>query len=301
MNEIKKTKTIAYLGPKGSYSESAAKQVAADGDILLPLKPIEEVVESFLSEAADICILPHYNSITGPVQPHLDLAFLNNLHIVGAKKVQIELCIGGYPGNEEYSEIYSHQKAFQQCTKYIRSNYPKSQTVEVASTSEAADTVRRKKSGLAIASIDALTNGEPLEVIARDIGNVPVAKNYTRFFVVSRDEADELPDNRKPYLTMIAVTPHIDRIGLLSDILLQIRYHGINMIDIHSRPALDEVCLNNNGEPKMFYIELAGHRTSENFIRAMEIIRWGLTPEGEHPEIVRVLGSYEDVCREIRK
>ena len=136
MNNLK----ISYLGPKGSYSEKAAKLVAEEGTELIPLQPIDEVIRSLKSGEADISVVPYYNSIAGYVQTHLDLLYQNELKIIGVKRVPIELCIGGYP--DKVKEIYSHPKAFEQCSKYIRQNYPKTSLLEVASTAEAAKKIR---------------------------------------------------------------------------------------------------------------------------------------------------------------
>ncbi|MDP2749898.1 MAG: prephenate dehydratase domain-containing protein [Nanoarchaeota archaeon] len=301
-NENLKNKTIAYLGPKGSYSEKAAKMVANAEGKLLPLEPVDEVVESLVARKSDLCVLPHYNSIAGYVQQHLDLIYNHRLTILGVKRVSIELCIGNYPGNSGKDDVYSHPKALQQCSKYLRENLPKARTIETSSTSEAAEIVRNKKSGLAICSIDALVSAPKLEIIAKDIGNIPGTQNYTDFYVVCKETDAKAYENyagnsvdKNKCLTMVAITPHVDEIGLLSDILSQIRYHNLNMTDIHSRPAIDKVNIENNNEPKMFYIEIEGHKSSENFVRAMDAISWKLSPEGKQLEIVRIMGSYENI------
>lgn len=283
---------IAYLGPKGTYSEKAARLASKNGEEILPKQTIQAVVRSLMDGEAGICVMPYYNSIVGYVQTHLDLIYTNRIQIIGIKRVPIEFCAGGYPGNRDYGEIYSHPKGLQQCTKYIEENYPESRLVEVNSTSEGAEKVRRQKSGIAICSIDALREGKELEVIARDIGDIPGARNYTDFYVVAKEDIG-YQDPTLDYLSMIAVTPHLDRIGLLSDVLMQIRYYGLNMTDIHSRPALDDVRLDNNSSPKMFYIEIEGHKDSEKLVRAIDAIKWVLTPAGKNIEVVMVLGSYE--------
>lgn len=88
---------------------------------------------------------------------------------------------------------------------------------------------------------------------------------------------------------MVAVTPHVDRPGLLAEILLQISYYGLNNYKLHSRPAIDDVKLKDY-EPIMFYIEIMCHQEDDNFKRCIEAIRYKLTFKNK--EIVRILGSY---------
>ncbi len=295
MKKNKTNITIAYLGPEGSFSEKSAKSIAKKGDTLRAIQPVDRVVDTLIHGNPDKCVLPYYNSIEGIVQKHLDLIHQNKLNIIGANRVPIEFCIGKYPGSKDNNHIYSHAKGLDQCSRYIRQNYPKSELVEVASTSKAAERVREDQNGLAICSREALTkNGDSLDMIAEDIGNLSSSKNYTDFYVVSKDE--QYNSDKGDSLTMVAITPHVDEVGLLSNILRQIEYYKLNMTKIHSRPALDKINLERNGEPQMFYIELEGHKDSDNFKRAMDAIVWKLSSEKiKNLEVIRVMGSYSKI------
>jgi len=97
----------------------------------------------------------------------------------------------------------------------------------VGSTAAGAVQVAKSKKGIAIAHKDALlANG--LEIIAEEIekeDNPKAKRNFTDFYIVSKHNGVEAYDPNKDYLTMVAITPHYDRKGLLAGILNQVAWH----------------------------------------------------------------------------
>ena len=92
--------------------------------------------------------------------------------------------------------------------------------------------------------------------------------------------------------------PIIDRVGLLADILGQIAFFGINLLKIHSRPALTDAY---GPAPQMFYIETDVAADSAELRLCIETFDLWLTKQGNNDElfrtdtdhkIVRVLGTY---------
>jgi len=273
---------IAYLGPKGTFTEDAAKMAAKrfGGAELVHRESIEAVARSVAGMEAELGVMACYNYLEGLVQECLDLIYENNLKIVGAERVYVKFLIGMKNGNADFGRVYSHPKALAQCSNYLFQNYPDARQIPVASTSKAIEECANN-GGLAIAKKKAFKN---IAVLAEDVGNKKHGrKNFTDFYVVARDYCNESPENP---LTMIAVTPRIDRPRLLHDLLGRI---GLNIEKIHSRPAIDEVNLGSNGEPQMFYLELASHMESDAFKKCIEEIealeRGSIT--------IRILGSYK--------
>jgi prephenate dehydratase len=286
---------LSYLGPPNTYSEKAAQMVAAQikADVeVVPMSSVEAVARSLISESSDRAafgVMPYYNYLEGLVQECVDLVYEYRLNMVGAQRVPIELCLGTHPDNTEFENVYSHAKALAQCSEYLWQHFPKCHEVAVSSTAESAAIVKENKSGLSIASLEAL-NYHGLKIIAQNIGNKRHGRvNFTDFYLLSRGE-DENYDETRQYLTMIAITPQVDRSGLLAEILGQVAYHELNNAKIHSRPAIDEVSM--DVEPQMFYLELMAHRNDPDFIRCIDSLRYRLTPKGKDTEVVRVLGSY---------
>lgn len=284
---------MLYLGPEKTYSNEATEKLAEKTQQKIELEPmvsLEAVAKSVNSD--NLGVMAYYNYLEGLVQECLDLIYENNLKIIDAKRLPIVLYPGEKDGNKD-NRIYSHPKALAQCSEWLWENYPESRQVPAASTAAAAKKVS-EEGGIAIASLDAM-NESGLNVLCEGkegIGNKKHGRtNFTDFYLVARKNDVEMVPG-KEYLSMIAITPHIDKPGLLAEILWQIAYHNLNNAKIHSRPALDDVPAIDI-EPQMFYIEIMGHQHEDNFKRCVDSLKYKLTPEAKDVEVIRVLGSYE--------
>ncbi len=287
-------KRIVYLGPKNTFTGEAAKQLAKKTGTeieLVDLTSVEAVARSVASGNADMGVMACYNYLEGLVQECLDLIYEQNLRIIGMQRLPIVFSVGRSSDSTVQEEIYSHPKALAQCSEWLWRNYPNGKQIAVASTAAGAQKVAETKSGLAIASADALKS-RGLEVVAEDIGNKKHGRaNFTDFYLVARENGVEY-DATKQYLTMVAITPHTDKPGLLAEILQQVAFYHLNNAKIHSRPALDAVEIADL-EPQMFYLEIMAHEHSDEMRRCIDALRFTLTPKGKDVEVVRVLGSYE--------
>jgi prephenate dehydratase len=276
---------IAYLGPKGTYSEKAAAilgEKLPKSNITVPKTSLETVAKTVATGETELGVMAYYNQREGLVQECLDLIYEYELSIIGMHRLPVVFTLGGFPGDA----VYSHPKALAQCSEYLQRYYPDLPHVTTTSTAEAVRMVKTKGSGLVIAGRDTII-GYELDVLADDIGNRRHGKvNFTDFYLVSKTNGASL-ETGKNYLTMIAVTPHFDEPGLLANILSQVAYYGLNNAKIHSRPALDEVHI--GIEPQMFYLEIMAHQESDDFKRCVESLRHKLKSKNT----VRVLGSYE--------
>ena len=289
-------KKLSYLGPPFTYSEKAAMQFASQLDDkveIFHLESAEAVARSLISQdqnKADYAVIPYYNFLEGLVQECLDLIYEYHLHIFESQRVAIKLALGKHPNGPNSGAVYSHAKAVAQCSEYLWQHYREHRQIPVSSTAEAARMVKTSQLGLAIASKEALQHCG-LEIIAESIGNKRHGKeNFTDFYLLSNCD-NETFDSNQSYSTMIAVTPQLDRPGLLAEILGQVAYYGLNNAKIHSRPAIDEVSL--NVEPQMFYLEIVSHKNHPDFRKCIDALRYRLTPTGTTTEVVRVLGSYQ--------
>jgi prephenate dehydratase len=151
------------------------------------------------------------------------------------------------------------------------------------STAAAAEKVKTDGKGLAISSISALHRNK-IPIIAKDIGNKRHGKqNYTDFYIVARE--NNIPcEKGRDYLTMVAITPKADKIGLLAEILSCVADNGLNNAKIHSRPALDKVKAE---EAQMFYLEIAGYAKEKRMENCFSALK---NMDGM---IVKVLGTYQ--------
>jgi len=284
-------KKISYLGPKGTYSEQATRTIVEkiENIELIDMISHEAVAKSLANKEVDMSVMACYNYLEGLVQECLDLIYENDLRIIGMQRLPIVFSLGAHSKDVDISNIYSHPKALAQCSEYLWKNYKDSKQIPVTSTAAAAQKVLKEKEGLAIASTKAL---DGLEILAEDIGNKKQGRtNFTDFYLVSRVNGHQY-NPEKQYLTMVAITPHVDKEGLLAQILGQVAYHNLNNAKIHSRPALDYVDIDGL-EPQMFYLEIMDHQDTDDFKRCIDSLKYKLTPKGKDIEVVRVLGSYE--------
>lgn len=69
--------TVAYLGPDGSYSMLAARQLCPQAQGL-PCKSFFEAVQALREGRADSAVLPVENTLQGAVTQNLDLLYAND-------------------------------------------------------------------------------------------------------------------------------------------------------------------------------------------------------------------------------
>ena len=291
-------KKIYYLGPPGTYSEIAAKSIAAKlkEDIEIVPEPSAQAVARSLSLSSKqsndnhtFAVIPYYNYLDGLIQECLDLIYEHRLYIIGCQRVPVVLSLGSNQNNNDADKIFSHAKALAQCSDYLWENYPGLKQIPVASTAEGVKMVLKSKKNFAIAPKETI-EGYGLEVLSEDIANKRHGRtNFTDFYLLACNDVDILPTPRSK-LTMVAVTPQVDRPGLLAEILRQVAFYGLNNAKIHSRPAIDNVAL--DLDPQMFYLEIMAPKDDPNLQRCIDSLDYWLTPDNANCEVLRVLGSY---------
>ncbi len=287
---------LSYLGPAFTFSETAAQQFGTrlPGSIKYePLISADAVAHSLVSERIDdrceYAVIPYYNYLEGLVQECLDLIYENNLYICDAQRIPVTWALGAGKRMSADDKIYSHPKALAQCSEYLWKHFPNSRQIPVSSTAEGVEIVKEQQAGLAVANRTAISAYD-LDVIAADIGNKRHGRtNFTDFYLLRQSKLETFGDFDN-HFTMIAVTPHEDRPGLLAEILGKIGSYGLNNAKIHSRPAIDNIA--GIGDPQMFYLEIMQHSDNAELIRCITAIQECLQPRENTADIVRVLGTY---------
>lgn len=232
---------IAYLGPRGSYTDLAALQYFRH---VLPYldffekNSITQVFESIVSREADRGVVPSENLIDGTVGKTLDLLVRHNddLRIVGEEIIRVNHCLAVlYKSTRDscIEEIISHPKALEQCSDYLAQYYPEAKLIESASTSAAMQEVKRsgRSYAAAIGHVDAAKrNG--LVIIDTAIQDNP--NNFTTFYIISRGFVSK--DANKTTIS-VEIPAERNSSGALSDILYPFKDLGINLSRIESRPT----------------------------------------------------------------
>lgn len=266
-------KTVAYLGPQGSFCEEAALSLAI-GE-MQPMSSIAAVLEAVDRGEVMSGVVPVENSWEGAVHQTMDLlAASNNLMIAGEMVLPIQhhLVARRSWRPEEITRVLSHPQALAQCYSYLAVACMGAEEVEVASTALGAVTVANTEEPWAAIASQAAANRYQLTIIAADISDMP--NNETRFLVIKRQD-NPVSSNTKTSLVVQAV----DKPGALYQLLHEFYIRDISLTRIESRPARTRL-----GEYR-FFIDCLGSRTDERVAAALSALE-------ANSVYLKVLGSY---------
>lgn len=267
---------IAYLGPRGSFSEVAAATYDPGGE-LVPFPNFPAVVAAVERGEASHGMLPIENSIEGPVIPNLDLIIHDtDLRMRGEIIVPVRHFLIAKPGIrlEEITVVTSHPQALGQCRKWLDTRLPNANPVAALSTSGAVESViagnDRTAAAIGTERAAELYGGE---IIARDIHDVRA--NVTRFAVMHAHDAEPTGDDK----TNLGFTLKRNLPGALHRVLSAFAYQGIQLTKAESRPT--KAWLGDY----VFLLDMEGHRLDPQVARAIEQAR-------ESCDWLKVFGSY---------
>lgn len=269
-------KKIGYLGPRGTFTEAAARKYAGGGPVeLVCCRSLPQIVNMVDSGGLDEGVVPLENSIEGAVNQILDLvAQTPGVKFCGEVVLNIRHSLLARPGigMGGIEKVLSHPQALAQCREYLASHLPGIETADTASTAQAAGIVAASPEPWAAIGNQAAAWDYGLEILASDIQDS--SDNATRFIVLSKGDACPGPRCR----TSIIVIAR-DRPGALYGILREFALREINLNRIESRPVKKRL-----GQ-YMFFIDLEGHREDPNVDDAMKSI-------AGKAGYLRILGSY---------
>ncbi len=117
-------KTVAYLGPEGSYSHQASVALFGDDTRLVPQKDIDAVISEVLMHRADLGVVPVENSTEGMVNRTLDLMATSRLYVSREAMLPIRNCLLSSTTLDDVRTVYSHPQALAQCRNWISNNLP---------------------------------------------------------------------------------------------------------------------------------------------------------------------------------
>jgi chorismate mutase/prephenate dehydratase len=122
---LQKPLAVAYLGPEGTFTESAAFKHFGHAIDALPVESIGAVFRHVESGAGDYGVVPIENSTEGVVGHTVDMFVSSDLAICGEVELRIHHCLmASADGLESIGKIFSHQQSFAQCRRWLDSNLP---------------------------------------------------------------------------------------------------------------------------------------------------------------------------------
>ncbi len=268
---------IACQGVEGAYSQLAAEKLFRTPSIMF-FANFENVFAAIESGMCRYGVLPIENSTAGSVKQIYDLMISHKFKIVRSVRIKIDHNLMAKKGVKlsEIKEIFSHEQAINQCSKFLSSLPKDVKITRVENTAAAAKMVseseRRDVASLSSRSCAAEYDLSVLANSVQDNGN-----NHTRFICIS-NELEIYPGADRT--SLMIVTPH--KPGALYKILSKFNALGINLVKLESRPLPDR------DFEFMFYFDLEVSVYSEKLARLLSEL------EQECDEFT-YLGSYLEV------
>ena len=177
---------IAYLGPEGTFTQSAALKHFGHSVSTAPMSSIPDVFAAVESGHANYGLVPVENSTEGVVSHTLDMFIDSNLKICGEVEIPIHHHLAAASTDTTLiRHIYSHQQSFAQCRRWLDQNFPGIERVPVSSNAEAARIASIEDGAAAICGVPAVEIFE-LSICFENIEDL--ADNTTRFVIIGKQD-----------------------------------------------------------------------------------------------------------------
>jgi chorismate mutase/prephenate dehydratase len=265
---------IGFLGPEGTFSQSALYKHFGHSARALPLSTIDEVFHEVEAGNADFGVVPIENSTEGSVNHTLDRFLSSPLHICGEVELRIrQNLMGNLQSLREIRRVCSHPQSLAQCRQWLQANLPDVELIPESSNAEAARRARDEKGTAAIAG-ETAAEVYGLTVVCADIEDRP--DNTTRFLVIGRRMFGSSGHDRT---TLLVSTGHTEAPGALHRLLEPLARNKVSLSRIESRPS------QRRKWDYVFFIDLEGHIDDPPVSKALARLR-------TRASLCKVLGSY---------
>lgn len=262
---------LAFLGPLGTFTHQAAKELLKPGEKLTPYPDIQAVYDAVADGECASAVVAIENTVEGPVIPSIDRLLNGEFFASERVDVQISFSALSLPNalRNEIKTAISHPHALAQCKNFVLTN--KLTTKE--STSTAAACTQLSPTDLALApKICSEVYG--LSVVEDAVEDFDAAR--TTFFRISNQKPFIQADSNRTYL---AITPRRIGPGTLARICESLAKEEINIFSLLTRP------LRNSPGAYTFIFELAGN--FEDLPLKQVLTQWI-----ESGDYIKILGSY---------
>jgi chorismate mutase/prephenate dehydratase len=267
---------IAYLGPAGTWTHTAALQKFGSSMEYVPYREIRDVFLAVSRGHVDYGVVPIENSTEGSVNQTCDMFMECDLRICSEILVEIHHNLLATCELHEVGRIVSHPQALAQCRNWLAANAARIDVVEAPSTTRAAELAARERGTAAIAA-EAAAALYDLHILESCIEDRP--DNVTRFAVIAHAFGKATGSDRTSIMFSLA-----HEAGSLADALLIFKNRGVNLTRIESRPARKRTW------EYAFFIDLDGHIDEPRVQEALADLR-----AASHD--LAVLGSYPQAQR----
>ena len=266
--------TVAYQGVEGAFSHEATLGFFGDDTKTVGVTTFREAMELVSDGRADYAVIPIDNSSAGIVSDTYDLLQEYNNYIVAETFVKVDQCLLIKPGADlsQIKKVYSHPQGLMQCAGYLE-NHKDWEQIPYLNTAMSAKKISEEDDLTQAAIASAKCADRYGLVVAAPSINSQTA-NTTRFVVVSRKRAF-VKD-----ATKVSICFEVEhKAGSLYNVISHIRFNGLNMTKIESRPIKEH-----NWEFR-FYVDFEGNLNDAGVRNALRGI-------SEESNMMKLLGNY---------
>lgn len=271
---------IGFLGPEGTFTQTAVHKHFGHSVRGLPFSTIDEVFQEVESGAADFGVVPIENSTEGTVNHTLDMFITSPLKVSGEIELRIEQhLLGNLDGLDAIERICAHEQSLAQCRGWLREYLPHVELIGVSSNAAGARRARDEK-GTAAVGGEAAAEVYDLKIMVNNIEDQ--SDNSTRFLVIGRELLAPSGDDKTTIL--ISTTGTAGGAGVLHALLQPLAAHGVSMSRIESRPSRRQ------NWDYVFFIDLDGHAEESPLSNALAELK-------ENSSLFRIVGAYPKAVR----
>jgi chorismate mutase/prephenate dehydratase len=266
---------IGFLGPEGTFTQTAVFKHFGHSVRALPFHTIDEVFQEVECGAADFGVVPIENSTEGSVNNTLDMFLTSPLKIGGEIELKIEQhLMGKMDGLENIRRICAHEQSLAQCRGWLREYLPHVELIGMSSNAAGARRAR-DEDGTAAIGPEVAADVYELRIMVNNIEDRP--DNATRFLVVGRKLLAASGDDKTTL--MFSTDDTAGGAGVLHHLLQPLAEQGVNMTRIESRPSQRKKW------DYVFFVDIEGHAEDGPVAAALAKLE-------KNSSLFRVLGAY---------
>ncbi len=263
---------VSFQGEKGAFSEDAV--LAFFGEVeAVPCRSLADVFRAVTDGTTRFGVVPVENSQAGSINETYDLLLKCALNIFGEVKLEVNHCFMALPGEtvDTIKKVYSHPQALAQCERFLAG-----MKVEIVPTYDTAGSAKliseQKLQNCAAVASRRVAEIYGMDVLSENIQTIP--GNYTRFFVISKENAERTDNSKTSLVFATENTP-----GALYHCLGAFANRGVNLTKLESRPSKDKPW------EYVFYVDFEGHVEDTTCSQALAELQG-------HIRFLKILGSY---------
>jgi len=269
---LEETLSVAFLGPRGTFSEEAARKQFGSRVRADPCGSIDEVFRQVEARQVGYGVVPVENSTDGAVGRTLDLLVASPLQICGEVLLPVHQCLmSKASGKDGIARVYAHAQSLAQCHEWLNQNLASAERVAVVSNAEGAR-LASEQTGTACIGSQSAAELYRLNVLAANIEDQP--NNTTRFVVIADQQVAPSGRDKTSLVTSVRNRP-----GAIHELLAPFAEGGVDMTRLESRPSRTGMW------EYVFFVDIRGHQRDAQVARALEQLR-------SRAAFLKILGSY---------